>query len=278
MSFKKIGHWILMMVIILMAAICVAAGVIIILNRVSGDNTLSPEIVDNSEAPVTTPTPTQRPEQQQQVIIEQDRTLKFDNKINVAVGKESGIATITMEEYALNVDGAVELKLVKRYEETGGFVCRVDDMFRVEGYSSFVKSNIDNSTISIEEVYDVENTYDDYLDRLFEIYPNVRAHTDEWRLPFANYLYSDIPENIPDWAISESGESVIAGIGYLDFSELGYGGALMYIVYYPEHKVWGSVCYLKVNDHRFLKLKCDSDPVNMVGYITELIQNNMVVF
>lgn len=276
MGFDNVKKGIFVAVIVLVAATCVAGGVVLIANHFT-NNTPVDNIVDSSESQSSEPTPTKAPDVEQQVVIDQDRTLKFDNIVNSVIGKESGVAAITVEEYGNTVDGMVELRRVKRYDETEGFTCRNTEMFRIEGWASEVVSKIDGSVVRVEEIYLMDSTYDSYVSERLSGYSELMAHESEWQLPFKVYKTEDVPVTLPSWTWREDNIAQLTGIGHADFSELKYEDALFIMEYYNVG-VHTCTCYLKVNDHRFLKITSDASPVNQIGYITELIQNCLVVF
>lgn len=279
MRSKKILDAVLTVVIVVVAAVALSGAIVYFATKNNPDNpTGLTYIVENSPQPTVTPTPTSRPDYEQEVIIDQDRTLKFDNIIKGTVGVNSGVATITVDDYAFAVDGMVVKKRVQKYEETEGFTCSNTDMLIVEDHASRVISTIDYAEMYVEEFYNTGTDYDSFIREECKFFPNLFDHEAEWKLPFKDYTTNDVPTDVKDWCISEDRNFQITGVGYMDFSSLGYEKAFVYQCYCTLNQSYSTVVYLKVSDNRFMLVRCDGNPINQIGYLTELIQNSLVVF
>lgn len=271
--------------IVLIATSLVAGLIVLVLMKFTGDDNIPDNsVVESTEPPQTiepTPTPTPTEDPEQQIIIEQDRTLVFDNIIKGQVGVDSGVVELTKDQYASEVNGAAITRGVNLYEETDGFLVVNSDTFWAGPEAGSAYSYIDDTCIVAKEIV-VDKEFDDWVKQSLSRFDKIWEHESEWKLPLQVLTIKETPRFAdPEWSFS-AGDNInypsqITGIGYKDYTELGYEKSLM-VFTYNNNSFYRCECFLKVSDNRFMYLMMNGNPINFDGYVTEFLNNSLVVF
>lgn len=264
----------ILIIIGVLLALGLVAGVAFLIATSAERPTDDNEVVESSESVEPTARPSV-PDVEQEVVIEQDRTLKFDNINPVQSGIEVGVTELTFDEYVNNVDATASIYRVQAYEATEGFYVKADSIFLHRGASSNIVTTDGFCNITIAEHYNGLGTYETLLSETLDEY-GLTEYQALFKMKM-DYALTESTDDDPEWSFLSNGSQLL-GAEKFDVSRYGYQDCYLILRKLP---IGGYVmtCFLKVSEDRCFKIVlADKTDEFFKDYIAELLSNGLVVF